>query len=203
MIYNPILILHNIEHCPERLPNVLKLASLSDGLVEIIKSKFDFTEEEILFWTCSLNFQAMYQVMYSPRIIGRVGCLLSHLSALEKIVNEKLNNAIIFEDDAVLNCSHEKLNAVLEEKNFSDDFIVYLGYSMNPKNGKIFCCHAYLLPDWRKAEYILNVIKNTSPKKAIDVMLINLIQMKGLPFSFYDCFGQLPGYSHIDKKKKN
>lgn len=205
-ICNPILILHNKYYSPERTKNVGELMNISDGgLVEIIKSKFDFTEEEILYWTCSCNFQAMPVIMYSPRIIGRVGCLISHMWALERIVEQKLNNTIIFEDDAYKvpqHWSETKLYDILEEKNFSDDYIVYLGYSKNPKNGKIFCCHAYMIPDWKKAAYILNTIKNKSPKRAIDAMLINIVQMAGLPFSYYNIFGQLPGYSYIDMKEK-
>ena len=40
--------------------------------------------------------------MYTEKVIGRVGCLLSHLKALEHIVENKLNDTIIFEDDAYL-----------------------------------------------------------------------------------------------------
>ena len=206
-IYNPIIILHNIDHSPNRTKNVTDLMDISDGgLVEILKSKFDFTEEEILYWTCSCNFQAMPVIMYTPRIMGRVGCLISHIWALERIVEQKLNNTIIFEDDAYKvpqHWSETKLHDILEEKNYSDDYIVYLGYSKNPKNGKIFCCHAYMIPSWRKAEYLLNEIKKKNPKRAIDVMYINIVQKAGLPFSYYNIFGQLPGYSYIDMKEKS
>jgi len=108
-------------------------------LKDFLRNLFDFTEEEILYWTCSCNFQAMPVIMYTPRIMGRVGCLISHIWALERIVEQKLNNTIIFEDDAYKvpqHWSETKLHDILEEKNFSDDYIVYLGYSKNPKNGK-------------------------------------------------------------------
>ena len=205
MLNNPILIIHNSEHSEDRSENVEKLSQISSNST-IIEAKFDFTNDEILYWTNSENFYAMPAIMYSEKIMGRVGCLLSHMKCLKHIVTNKLNNTIILEDDAIYNGQRDwydkDLDEVVKDKKNSSDYIVYLGYSINPKNGKVFCCHSYMIPSWEKAEFILKSIEEKNPKKAIDVMYINLIQRMGYNFSYFDIFGQIPGYSYIDKKIK-
>ena len=217
-IDNPILIIHSNKYSKDRTENVNKLYSLNPDNATIIDAKFDFDEDEILYWTDSDNFLCMPSIMYTEKVIGRVGCLLSHIKALEHIVENKLNDTIIFEDDAYLKDGKldDLLEALKEKKNqgdlisaeghvayqFPHDFIVYLGYSQNPKNDCVYCCHAYLIPRWERAEYILGTINCVQQKKAIDSMLVKYIQKAGFHFSYYDIFGQNAGYSYIDKKDK-
>ena len=208
-IDNPILIIHSNKYSKDRTENVNKLYSLNPDNATIIDAKFDFDEDEILHWTDPDNFLCMPVLMYTEKVIGRVGCLLSHLKALEHIVENKLNDAIIFEDDAYLkeNKLDDLLGALKEKKNNGHsnaphDYIVYLGYSQNPKNDWVYCCHAYLIPTWERAQYILNTINVVTQKKAIDSMLVKYIQKAGIHFSYYDIFGQNAGYSYIDKKDK-
>ena len=208
-IDNPILIIHSNKYSKDRPENVNKLYSLNPDNATIIDAKFDFDEDEILHWTNPENFLCMPSIMYTEKVTGRVGCLLSHLKALKHIVENKLNDTIIFEDDAYL--KDEKLDdllGVLKEKKsqgaYEDphDFIVYLGFSQNPKNDWIYCCHAYLIPRWERAQYILDTINCVQQKKAIDSMLVKYIQKPGIHYSYYDLFGQNAGFSYIDKKDK-
>lgn len=59
-------------------------------------------------------------------LVGEVGCFLSHMGIIERIVREGIPNALILEDDAVLICSREqfgkKVNKLLQK--FHDDFYV-------------------------------------------------------------------------------
>ena len=52
------------------------------------------------------------EATWKPMNRGEIGCALSHLSVYEKIVNENIQSAIIFEDDAILN---DDFMAVVEE----------------------------------------------------------------------------------------
>ena len=132
-IDNQILIIHSRVHSPDRKENVKELLALSSKS-RIIEAKFDFTDEEILYWTDMNNFLAMPVIMYTEKVITRVGCLLSHLDALKFIVKFEINNAIIFEDDAHIKLGrHSDFVKIVNEKTDSDDYIVYLGYSQNPK----------------------------------------------------------------------
>jgi len=201
-IENQILIIHSRVHSADRRDNVKELLSLSSNS-RVIDAKFDFSNEEILYWTDMNNFLAMPVIMYTEKVITRVGCLLSHLDALKFIVKFELNNVIILEDDAHIKMGmHTDFVKIVKEKTDSDDYIVYLGYSQNPKNDMVYCCHSYMIPSWKKAKIILDTINETQQKKAIDSLLVKLVQKAGLPYSFFDFFGQNNGYSYIDKKDK-
>ena len=126
-IDNPILIIHSKEHSKDRTENVNKLYSLNPDNATIIDAKFDFDEDEILYWTDPDNFLCMPVLMYSEKVIGRVGCLLSHLKALEYIVENKLNDTIIFEDDAYLKENKlDHLHKVLKEKKIRGTVIFHM-----------------------------------------------------------------------------
>jgi GR25 family glycosyltransferase involved in LPS biosynthesis len=65
---------------------------------------------------------------------GEIGCALSHLTAYKKIIDLNLENALILEDDLVLNPDDSEnlhsLNTGLQE--LPDDWeFLYLGYALN------------------------------------------------------------------------
>ena len=43
------------------------------------------------------------EIQWKPMNRGEIGCSLSHMSIYEKMINENIQNAIVLEDDAVLN----------------------------------------------------------------------------------------------------
>lgn len=60
---------------------------------------------------------------------GAVGCALSHHKIYQKIVDEKLEGALILEDDFILNFSNKIMNKVINDVQNSEIDICLLGYS--------------------------------------------------------------------------
>lgn len=126
----------------------------------------DLPEVSVDYWKSRKNFALMTTKITS--ILPRVGCFLSHYRALKYIVDNKLNNVLILEDDAELLPSFS-----LDVETPTDSFLTYLGYSI-PKNIsyklrnqyekidfdtiKIYGTFAYIINNWEKAEKIMNLI---------------------------------------------
>ncbi len=131
--------------------------------------------------------------------LARCACFLSHTKLLEHIVENKLNDVLILEDDAI------QLNSI--PNNYPKDSITYIGgfiynrLMMNQskvntehKIGINLCspefrilgCLAYIIPTYKIAEYILNLIYSQNRYKAIDIMLgnIGIKQYYNYPASF-------------------
>ena len=146
--------------------------------------------------------------------LARCACWLSHTKLLEHIVENKLNDVLILEDDAI------QVNDI--PKNYPKNSITYLGgfvYNkkmmnnkkvlMNHKTGINLCpeeyrilgCLAYIIPTWNFALHILNRIYSENRYKAIDIMMgnIGIKQYYHYPASFREegCISQ------ISQKNKN
>jgi len=156
---------------------------------------------------------SMYSFGREPHL-ARCACFISHTKLLGHIVNEKLNDVLILEDDAI------QINKLPID--YPKDGIVYVGgfiYNrkmMNPKKPNInhqkginLCppdyrvlgCLAYIIPRWELAEIILKKIYSQNRFKAIDIMLGN-IGMKQY-YYFPGCFREEGSDSQISKKNKN
>ena len=119
--------------------------------------------------------------------LGRCGCFISHTKLWEYIVEQKLDDVLILEDDAVL------MRTPPEE--YPRDSIVYLGgfihnrKMMNnsnceiehkqginevPQEYRMLGCLAYILPTWQVALSLLNKIYQQKKYRAIDIMLGNI-----------------------------
>ena len=146
--------------------------------------------------------------------LARCACWLSHTKLLEYIVENKLDDVLILEDDAI------QVNDI--PKNYPNDSITYvggfvynrkmmdskspeikhqIGINLCPDNLRILGCLAYIIPNWKIALHILNIIYSENRYKAIDIMLgnINLKQYYHYPASFREegCESQ------ISQKNKN
>ena len=122
--------------------------------------------------------------------LGKCGCFLSHLNLLKYIVNNKLNNIIILEDDA------ELINEVVLN-NLPKDGLTYLGgffhnIKMTSKNKiinnnsidgineldkskmRILMTLSYYIPKWEIAQIIVNHIEKLKRYRAIDILLFNI-----------------------------
>lgn len=99
----------------------------------------------------------------SECIQSRVGCFLSHKKCLEYIVTNKLENIIVFEDDAIF--IHDDF---LQEDIEEGYDIIYLGYKAvkNSKRGtyRIDQTHAIYYKDYEIAETILEYMDNNPHK---------------------------------------
>ena len=145
--------------------------------------------------------------------LGRCGCFLSHTKLLEHIVDNKLDNVLILEDDAI------KINAIPID--YPKDSIVYVGGFIHHKqmmnNQKIeidhvpginlvsdeyrmLGCLSYIIPRHSVALKILNKIYSQKRFRAIDIMMgnIDLKQYYHYPPSFIEEKTE----SQIQKKTK-
>jgi len=148
------IIIHLGRASVERKPYVDKLCELfpSHHVLDAIDSE-KLTRVEIEYYDQLVNFKRM-PTLNKISLYARVACFLSHKMALEYIIKNRLNNCIIFEDDAV--CDDESF---LDTEVPSDYDIIYLGYnvytSTTPKTKKtttkIISSHAILYTNW---EYV-------------------------------------------------
>lgn len=119
--------------------------------------------------------------------LARCGCFMTHYTLLKHIVENKLNNVLILEDDAVLHDDNVKLENIE-----IGDGLTYLGGYFHPvkmtskdlpvvecKEGlnsksndfRIIMCMSYAISKWEYAGYILNYIDNQKRFRAIDIMM--------------------------------
>lgn len=93
---------------------------------------------------------------------GTAGCALSHRKAIEKAREEKWQNVLILEDDAVFHSTSAGLNLLAESlESLTGDYMLYLGYNKPVPYGRkqmkgdgvnlwqvegVLATHGYLLP---------------------------------------------------------
>jgi len=125
---------------------------------------------------------------------GKCGCWMSHYNILSHIANNKQNNVIIVEDDAIQ--MREIPDTLLKSKNFT-----YLGGYFSHKKmmdgelkdnfpasiqginildrdtERILMTLSYYIPHWTIARDIVNYLDSRNRVRAIDVMLHNVIRV--------------------------
>ena len=155
---------------------------------------------------------SMYSFKRSSHL-ARCACFISHTILLEHIVDNKLNNILILEDDAI------KVNSLPID--YPKDGITYVGgfiynrkmmdekkpeiehqkgINLCPPQYRILGCLSYIIPSWQFAHTILNKIYSQNRYKAIDILLgnINIKQYYYYP----GCFREEGCPSQINKKNK-
>ena len=125
-----------------------------------------------------------------------VGCYLSHLNVLKKIVRDKLNKTVVLEDDCQLDT--KELNKIDLNKLPQDKMIYFggtlrsmtfktKGWDINKTRKSLVCdsnkstlnkivpgkfkiggAHAYYFPTWKSAENILKYLESKERVRAID-----------------------------------
>jgi hypothetical protein len=76
----------------------------------------------------SLNNPKIHDEMETP---GRVGCLLSHLTLLRHIIDEKIQLATIFEDDVFFHPQWDKLATEYYNETPNDYDVIFIGNSID------------------------------------------------------------------------
>ena len=145
--------------------------------------------------------------------LGRCGCFQSHINLLEHIVNNKLNNVLIVEDDAVqvdsIPADYPKdsliyLGGFLHNKQMTNNKKVLLesadGINNLPDDYRILMTLSYIIPTWEVADDILKKIKLLKRYRAIDILLGNLDIKKS--YIYPACFIEEGVESTINKKSK-
>ena len=121
------------------------------------------------------------------RHLGRCGCFVSHTKLWEHIIEQKLDDVLILEDDAVLMRT--------PPSDYPRDSIVYLGgfihnrkmmnnskpgvehkqgINLCPPEYRVLGTLAYIIPTWKVALSLLNKIYQQKRYRAIDIMLGNI-----------------------------
>lgn len=156
-----------------------------------------------------------HNVRRTPQHLGKVGCFLSHMNLLNHIVENKINNVIIVEDDALL------VNSIPE--NLPDDCLTYLGgfiankkitskepIEIDHKEGintldtqkyRMLMTLSYYIPKWEIAEEIFQQLSNLKRWRAIDVVYGNIL--KNVKYVYPACFVEEPYDSQIQNNRKN
>ena len=146
--------------------------------------------------------------------LARCGCFISHINLLKHIIDNKLNDVLILEDDAV------QVNEIPTD--YPRDGIVYLGgflyhrkmmQDKDPKidsvNGinlvdkdyRILGCLSYIIPTWEVADKIIKSINKLNRIRAVDITFGN-IDMKQY-YNFPGSFREEGCESQISQKNKN
>ena len=155
---------------------------------------------------------SMYSFKRSSHL-ARCACFISHTKLLEYIVDNKINDILILEDDAI------KVNSVPID--YPKDGITYVGgfiynrkmmdekepeiehqkgINLCPPQYRILGCLSYIIPTWEFALKILNKIYSQKRYKAIDILLGN-IDIKQY-YYYPGCFREEGCPSQINKKNK-
>ena len=154
-----------------------------------------------------------YNIRRTPQHLGKTGCFLSHMKLLKYIVENKLNEVIVCEDDAL---QVRQLPTDLPSNSFT-----YLGgwianrkitskekISLDHKNGintldekyRMITTLAYYIPKWEIAEEVLQKLLGLKRWKAIDIIYGNVI--KDVKYIYPAVYIEEYGESQIMNKKK-
>jgi len=154
-----------------------------------------------------------HNIAKTPQHLAKTGCFLSHLKLLKHIWENKINNVIVVEDDALL------VNPLPED--LPDTFTYLGGFVMNKKitsKEKINIDHqigineldsekyrmlttlAYYIPRWEIAEEIFQSIMKLKRWRAIDLVYGNVI--KNPKYIYPAPFVEEPYESQIMNKTK-
>ncbi len=145
--------------------------------------------------------------------LGRCGCFNSHITLLEHVVDNRLNDVLVVEDDAVevseLPTDYPSdsliyLGGFLHNKKMTDNKKVIIkstdGINNLPDEYRILMTLSYIIPTWVLAEDILKQIKSLKRYRAIDVLLGNINIKKS--YIYPACYIEEGSVSNIQKKSK-
>ena len=155
-----------------------------------------------------------HNIRNTPQHLKKTGCFLSHLTLLKHIWENKINNVIIVEDDALL------INSIPE--NLPDDCLTYLGgfiankkitskepIEIDHKEGlntldkskyRMVCLLAYYIPKYEIAGDLYKKLVELKRWRAIDISLPNLLPE--VKYIYPSVFIEEPSDSQIMNKKK-
>jgi GR25 family glycosyltransferase involved in LPS biosynthesis len=126
----------------------------------------------------------------SKKIVGRIGCLISHIKLLKYAIDNDLSNIIIMEDDVII----KELDFSVTQE---DSLISYLGgkkelytHGLNHNgyresttpwdvinNYKVWETGSYIIEGKNKIKLVYNLLLNIKTRpRAIDAMMIKYIQ---------------------------
>jgi len=151
-ILNSPAFIVNIESEHERLAyskENIRNAGFTD--IRTFKAVKGSDDEQVKSALESLNNPKIHNYMETP---GRIGCLLSHLTLLKYIIDQKFEKATIFEDDIFFHPEWQTISHEYYKETPSDYDVIFIGNSIDSlrhgtaSSDKIltescFCTHCY------------------------------------------------------------
>mgnify|MGYP001029124340 FL=1 len=150
------------------------------------------------------------------KVQGMYGCLQSHLGLLKYIVDEKIDDICILEDDSTS-------DFIIPNEVRTADHITYLGgWRVNLKmkdikkpmdetlkdginhlkNSRVLTTRAYYIPKWKNAEDLLNYIKDKKVWKAYDLMMSEYVKHLYYPALSHQIVGYKSTIGNFSPKLK-
>ena len=143
------------------------------------------------------------------------GILNSHMSIIKKIVKNKINQALVIEDDAVVDFT--KLKKINLNK-LPQDSIIYFGGTLhppdtfknktwshaktirnfkkginkiNPEKFRILGGHGYYFPTWEIAKELLDDVDKKKKMRALDTEMVKLQRSGKIKYFYYPALSYL------------
>jgi len=150
------------------------------------------------------------------KVKGVFGCLMSHINLLKYIVDEKINDVCVLEDDSTSDFD-------LPDDIRQADHITYLGgWLVNKKmkdiklpvnetlkegineltNSRVLTTRAYYIPKWEHAKGLLDYIQEKKTWKAIDIMMSEYVNHLYYPALSHQILGYESTIGNNKPKKK-
>ena len=150
------------------------------------------------------------------KVRGIYGCLMSHITLLEHIVKEQLNNICVLEDDStsafkipeeVKNADHITYlggwRVNLKMKDIKKPVEEELKEGLNElKNSRVLTTRCYFIPKWEHAKDLLDYIHNKKTWKAIDIMMSEYVKHLYYPALSHQILGYESTIGNKTPKKK-
>lgn len=172
-----VFIIH-LERETSRLPHIQKIKERFKNVIvfpAIDKNTLDWN-----YWKSLKHFHRLPTHQNKEIILGEVALSLTNLKLLQHIVDEKLDNVLILEDDVILNPSITQPKTLT----FNDTSLYYLGGHL--WNKKIWGTFAILYPTWKFTNKALEILKDPKKFRAWDSMIVNYINKKFPPSGYWD-----------------
>lgn len=166
----------------------------------------EMIDEDKKFWLDKKNFKTLVSYLSNKtnqqKVLGRVGCFLSHMKCLRNSIDNELDNILILEDDVNIlglaefnecfipkDCDLFYLGCTFWDQKKTNKKLDLIGSNLkiDTERCKIAAGSSYFINGKEKINYIYNILNNVKPS-AIDNLLINHIQTLG---NSYVCEPQL------------
>ena len=189
--------------------------------------KFPLETDEIMRWEAIIGRdipmeeiqESKLYVRYNTKenkIKGIYGCLMSHLTLLESIVDLKIDDACILEDDS-------ESDFIIPEELKQSNHITYLGgWLVNRKmkdirkpvlekaslkkginelkESRVLTTRAYYIPRWQLAKDLLSYIHNKKVWRAIDIMMSEYVNHLYYPALSHQILGYKSSIGNMQPK---
>lgn len=127
-----------------------------------------------------------HNIRYTDQHLGKICCWKSHMNLLKHIIDNKLNEVLILEDDALgvwdedtsylLDDGITYFGGFLVHKNITkklnrEKLDIHLGLNLvDESQFRVMCALAYYLPTWEIAKELYDQVIQSKRYRAIDIM---------------------------------